>query len=85
MGESDEVFMQQECSAAVRPNPNQTPKGLYREFPSHTHSKRPAQGQEGAAPVAPVIRNQEGTESLPPPIILTPSGFVQTLDKNLLD
>lgn len=55
MGESDEVFMQQECSAAVRPNPNQTPKGLYREFPSHTHSKRPAQGQEGAVPVAPMI------------------------------
>lgn len=71
---------------AIRPNPHQMPKGLYRAFPSHPYPKRLAQGEEGATPKAPKFRNQEGTESLSPPMILSPSKFLQTLGKkNLLD
>lgn len=58
--------------AAVRTNPNQMPNGLYRPFTSHPQPKRPAQGQEGAAPRAPKFRNQGYAVSVPPPTILSP-------------
>lgn len=49
MEETDEVFIQQEYSHAVKQNPPRHPKGLT-ECSHHTPEK-PVQGQEGAVPV----------------------------------